>query len=94
MYSEYVPLYEQELNSRAAGEIVIRQTLAELDIWEVDAKFTVTPHTDSKGLTVNLIKYFNDIMNKVQFLLKCIIFIVLYLIKCLHKYVGRGSIFR
>ena len=53
------------MNSRAAGEIVIRQALGELDVWEIEAKFTLIPHTDSTGQTVMLIKEWKDIINKV-----------------------------
>jgi hypothetical protein len=45
---------------------VIRQALGELDIWEVEAKFVLTEHKDSQGLSVMLIKDFKDILNKVQ----------------------------
>jgi len=55
----------QDLNARASSEIVIRQALGELDIWEVEAKFVLTEHKDSQGLTVMLIKDFKDILNKV-----------------------------
>lgn len=55
----------QDLNSRASSEVVIRQALAELDIWEVEARFSVTSHIDCKGRTIQLIKHFNDIMSKV-----------------------------
>ncbi|GLH06946.1 Dynein heavy chain, cytoplasmic, partial [Gryllus bimaculatus] len=55
----------KDLNARAASEIVIRQALGELDIWEVEAKFSLTEHKDSQGQTVKLIKDFKDILNKV-----------------------------
>jgi dynein heavy chain 2 len=53
------------MNARASSEIVIRQALGELDIWEVEAKFLLTEHKDSQGLTVMLIKDFKEIVNKV-----------------------------
>ncbi|XP_068211563.1 cytoplasmic dynein 2 heavy chain 1 [Palaemon carinicauda] len=55
----------KEMNSKAAGEVVIRQALGELDVWEVDARFTLLPHTDSGGHEVMLIKEWKDIINKV-----------------------------
>ncbi|CAG2068393.1 unnamed protein product [Timema podura] len=55
----------QELNGRAVSEIAIRQALRELDIWEVEAKFSLTEHKDSRGESVMLIKDFKDILNKV-----------------------------
>lgn len=57
----------KELNLRASGEVVIRQALAELDTWEVDAKFTLVPHTNSSGKEIMLIKEWKDIINKVEF---------------------------
>lgn len=54
------------MNSRAASEIVIRQALAELDIWEVESKFPFMLHLDSTGSDINLIKDFKDILSKVH----------------------------
>ncbi|KAB7504443.1 hypothetical protein Anas_05736 [Armadillidium nasatum] len=39
----------KDLNFRASGEVVIRQALAELDTWEVDAKFSLVPHKTTNG---------------------------------------------
>ena len=55
----------KELNNRAAGEVVVRQAMAELDMWEVDAKFNLIQHTDTKNDSVSLIKDWKDIINKV-----------------------------
>lgn len=55
----------QELNNRAAGEVVIREALNELDVWEVEAKFSFIPHQSSMGDTIPLIKDWKDILNKV-----------------------------
>jgi dynein heavy chain 2 len=57
----------KELNHRAAGEVVIRQALNELDIWEVEAKFAFTEHLTSAGETIPLIKDWKDVLNKVHF---------------------------
>lgn len=54
------------MNAKAAGEIVIRQALGELDVWEVDARFTIVPHVDSTGQQIMLIKEWKDIINKVS----------------------------
>ena len=56
----------QELNNRAAGEVVIRQALNELDVWEVEAKFNFVDHQTSAGETVNLIKDWKDVLGKVS----------------------------
>ena len=55
-----------ELNNRAAGEVVIRQALSELDVWEVEAKFSFIDHQASSGENVPLIKDWKDILNKVS----------------------------
>ena len=55
----------QELNNRAGGEVVIRQALNELDVWEVEAKFLFVDHQTSVGETVPLIKDWKDTLNKV-----------------------------
>ncbi|XP_069942834.1 cytoplasmic dynein 2 heavy chain 1 isoform X1 [Cherax quadricarinatus] len=55
----------KEMNAKATGEIVIRQALGELDVWEVDAHFTIVPHIDSTGHQIMLIKEWKDIINKV-----------------------------
>ena len=56
----------QELNNRAAGEVVIRQALSELDVWEIDAKFTFIEHQASTGEHLPLIKDWKDVLNKVS----------------------------
>ena len=56
----------QELNNRAAGEVVIRQALNELDVWEVEARFTFVDHQTSSGDTVHLIKDWKDVLSKVS----------------------------
>ena len=50
---------------RAAGEVVIRQALGELDVWEIDSKFTFVEHQASTGEQVPLIKDWKDVLNKV-----------------------------
>ncbi|XP_046395709.1 cytoplasmic dynein 2 heavy chain 1 [Ischnura elegans] len=55
----------KELNARSASEIVIRQALNELDIWDVEAKFSLTEHKDSQGKIVYIVTDYKDILNKV-----------------------------
>ncbi|XP_047109239.1 cytoplasmic dynein 2 heavy chain 1 [Schistocerca piceifrons] len=55
----------KELNNRAASEIAIRKALGELDVWEVEARFSLIEHADSQGQIVTLIKDFKDILNKI-----------------------------
>lgn len=45
---------------------MVRQALAELDQWEVQAKFMLIPHTDSHDKSVFLVKDFKEILNKVK----------------------------
>ncbi|CAB4065051.1 Dual specificity mitogen-activated protein kinase kinase mek-1,Dual specificity mitogen-activated protein kinase kinase mek-2,Dual specificity mitogen-activated protein kinase kinase dSOR1,Dual specificity mitogen-activated protein kinase kinase 4,Dual specificity mitogen-activated protein kinase kinase 3,Dual specificity protein kinase FUZ7,Dual specificity mitogen-activated protein kinase kinase 5,Dual specificity mitogen-activated protein kinase kinase sek-1,MAP kinase kinase PBS2,Dual specificity mitog len=54
-----------ELNNRASGEVIIRQTLNELDIWEIESKFAFSEHLASNGEKVPLIKDWNDLLSKV-----------------------------
>lgn len=56
----------QTICKRASSEVVVRQALAELDQWEVQTRFSLSQHTDSKKNTINLIKDFKDILNKVR----------------------------
>lgn len=58
----------KEMNAKAAGEVVIRQALGELDVWEVDARLTLIPHLDSRNNEIMLIKEWKDIINKVRFI--------------------------
>ncbi|TRY75069.1 hypothetical protein TCAL_08574 [Tigriopus californicus] len=55
----------KDLNDRAAGEVVIRQALSELDVWEVEAKFSFLDHQTSTGQQVPLIREWKDVLNKV-----------------------------
>ncbi|XP_071990308.1 cytoplasmic dynein 2 heavy chain 1 isoform X1 [Engystomops pustulosus] len=55
----------KDLNSRAQGEITIREALRELDIWGAGAVFTLTDYEDSQKRTIKLIKDWKDIVNQV-----------------------------
>ena len=55
----------QELNNRAAGEVVIKEALNELDVWEIEAKFAFTEHQATNGDKIPLIKEWKDVLNKV-----------------------------
>ncbi|XP_063807614.1 cytoplasmic dynein 2 heavy chain 1 isoform X2 [Pseudophryne corroboree] len=55
----------KELNSRAQGEITIREALRELDIWGAGSVFTLTDYEDSQRRTIKLIKDWKDIVNQV-----------------------------
>ncbi|XP_068122972.1 cytoplasmic dynein 2 heavy chain 1 isoform X2 [Hyperolius riggenbachi] len=55
----------KDLNSRAQGEITIREALRELDIWGTGAVFTLTDYEDSHKRTIKLIKDWKDIVNQV-----------------------------
>lgn len=53
------------MNTRASSEIVIRQALTELDVWEMEARFELAEHTDSRNNKISLLKDFKSIMSKV-----------------------------
>ncbi|XP_069495113.1 cytoplasmic dynein 2 heavy chain 1 isoform X2 [Ambystoma mexicanum] len=55
----------KDLNSRAQGEITIREALRELDLWGAAAIFTLTDYEDSQARTIKLIKDWKDIVNQV-----------------------------
>ena len=57
----------QELNSRAQGEVSIREALRELEVWGVGATFQFTDFQDSHGNLVKLIKEWKDLLNEVCF---------------------------
>ncbi|KAI9209802.1 uncharacterized protein BJ171DRAFT_594818 [Polychytrium aggregatum] len=56
----------KELNSRANGEIAIREAIQELDIWGAGSSFGLTEYKDAKG-TANfqLIKDWKDILTQI-----------------------------
>lgn len=55
----------KELNTKAASEIIIRQALSELDVWEFETYFSTIDHVDSKGLTIRIINDFKTVFNSV-----------------------------
>ncbi|XP_029458286.1 cytoplasmic dynein 2 heavy chain 1 [Rhinatrema bivittatum] len=55
----------KDLNSRAQGEITIREALRELDLWGVGAVFNLIDYEDSQCRTIKLIKDWKDIVNQV-----------------------------
>jgi len=57
----------KELNSRAQGEVSIREALRELEVWGVGATFQFTDFQDSHGNLVKLIKEWKDLLNEVCF---------------------------
>lgn len=54
------------ISKKAASEIVVRQALAELDQWDVQARFILNPHKDSRGKDILLVKDFKEVLNKVN----------------------------
>ena len=58
-------VHRQELNSRAQGEVSIREALRELEVWGVGAVFNFSDFQDSTGKTIKLIKEWKDLLNEV-----------------------------
>jgi len=58
----------QNIVRQAESEQVVRQALIELDQWGVVAILKITPHNDCKGETLMIIKEFQDVLNKVNFI--------------------------
>lgn len=57
----------QVICKKAAGEVIVRQALAEINQWEVQSHFTMIDHLDFKKRNIALIKDFKEILNKVSF---------------------------
>ena len=55
----------QELNSRAQGEVSIRDALRELDLWGAGAVFSLTSYKDTNSKELQLIKDWRDLFNQV-----------------------------
>jgi dynein heavy chain 2, cytosolic len=55
----------KDLNSRANGEIAIRDALHELEIWGASATFSVSEYTDAKGQAIQVIKEWKEILTQV-----------------------------
>ena len=55
----------QELNSRAQGEVSIRDALRELDLWGASAVFSLTSYLDTNGKELMLVKDWRDLFNQV-----------------------------
>ncbi|RDD40688.1 Cytoplasmic dynein 2 heavy chain 1 [Trichoplax sp. H2] len=55
----------KELNSRAHGEVSIREALHELELWGASATFNLTPYNDTHGHELMLIKEWKELVNQV-----------------------------
>ncbi|KAJ3197037.1 Cytoplasmic dynein 2 heavy chain 1 [Irineochytrium annulatum] len=55
----------KELNSRANGEVAIREALQELDMWGAGAIFALSDYQDAKGEGLKLIKEWKETMTQV-----------------------------
>ena len=55
----------QELNSRAQGEVSIREALRELELWGAGAVFSLTSYVDSHNKELSIIKDWKELVNQV-----------------------------
>ncbi|KAJ3280883.1 Cytoplasmic dynein 2 heavy chain 1, partial [Borealophlyctis nickersoniae] len=55
----------KELNSRASGEVAIREAIQELDMWGGSATFALTEYQDVKGGQIMLIKEWKETLTQV-----------------------------
>lgn len=55
----------KELNSRAHGEVSIREALHDLDMWGAAAVFTLTDYQDCENRNLKVIKDWKEIVNEV-----------------------------
>lgn len=65
-YSFFFIIFPQELNSRAQGEVSIREALRELELWGAGAVFSLTSYVDSHNKELSIIKDWKDLVNQVQ----------------------------
>lgn len=63
--SIYIVFSGQELNSRAQGEVSIREALRELELWGAGAVFSLTAYMDSSEKEISIIKDWKDLVNQV-----------------------------
>ena len=54
------------LNERATGEIVIRDTLQQLDVWSSSAVYSWKEHFDSRGQKIDIIQGWKDILTQLS----------------------------
>ncbi|EDO38992.1 predicted protein [Nematostella vectensis] len=55
----------KELNSRAQGEVSIREALRELELWGAGAVFSLTSYSDSHEKELSIIKDWKELVNQV-----------------------------
>ncbi|XP_042145642.1 cytoplasmic dynein 2 heavy chain 1 [Ixodes scapularis] len=55
----------KDLNSRAQGEVTIREVLNELDVWGGSARFSLIEHCDSLGNDLTIVKEWTEVLGKV-----------------------------
>lgn len=58
----------QQLVRKAASEQIVRQALTELDQWGAHAEVKTAQHKDSNGHSLVIIKDFQDVLNKVDYI--------------------------
>ena len=56
----------KNLNSRAQGEVTIREAIQELEVWAAQAEFSLTEYKHSNGSTIKIIKEWKEAMNQVK----------------------------
>uniref|UniRef100_A0A914XX81 Cytoplasmic dynein 2 heavy chain 1 n=1 Tax=Panagrolaimus superbus TaxID=310955 RepID=A0A914XX81_9BILA len=56
----------KSLNSRAQGEVAIREAIQELEVWAAQAEFNLTEYKHSNGQTIKIIKEWKEAINQVK----------------------------
>ena len=56
----------KNLNSRAQGEVTIREAIQELEVWAAQAEFNLTEYKHSNGQTIKIIKEWKEAINQVS----------------------------
>lgn len=78
--------YWQELNSRAQGEVSIREALRELELWGAGAVFSLTSYTESSGKELSIIKDWKDLVNQVNIRSQKFLFLVVLNPRCVSTF--------
>ena len=85
-------LLPKELQSRAQGEMSLREALKELEVWGSAAAFPLVSYQSSAGSALQIVKGFSDLIQEVcmyvlTYILMSVILHLLYRMHVIYKYV-------
>uniref|UniRef100_A0A915E882 Cytoplasmic dynein 2 heavy chain 1 n=1 Tax=Ditylenchus dipsaci TaxID=166011 RepID=A0A915E882_9BILA len=56
----------KNLNSRAQGEVTIREAIQELEVWAAQAEFSLVDYKHSNGTMIKIVKEWKNVVNQVK----------------------------